>query len=464
MPDPQLRDELARRFSRQGRARLRLRRWLRLTSWLVLVQPALALKRIVDVAVSLAVLLLFLPVWTPVWIYAKVRGRGLAGEPRLGRFCAEFRRLSFDFPPRGAGRLLRFLRLHRLPVFFNVLRGDMSLVGPRAAAPGEMSPRDRDMRGRYNVRPGLLCLWWIRSRVSIGYGTEAAADLEYAESSGLMTDLGIALRAVPAVLFGGGVASAPPEITILGIRMDNLTMAEAIERVFALARGTRPRQVCFVNPHCANVACREPSYREALDSADLNLIDGIGIKIAGKLLRREIRQNVNGTDLFPRLLSALQGTGEGVFLLGGQPGVADAVRRWAEENHPGATICGTRHGYFTPGEEEAVVAEVAASGAAILLVAFGVPRQDVWIARNLAALKVPVAMGVGGLFDFYSGRIPRAPQWMREMGLEWVFRLLQEPGRMWKRYLVGNLVFLSRVLREKVTGRVPGSGGRKGGR
>jgi N-acetylglucosaminyldiphosphoundecaprenol N-acetyl-beta-D-mannosaminyltransferase len=119
-----------------------------------------------------------------------------------------------------------------------------------------------------------------------------------------------------------------------------------------------------------------------------------------------------------------------------------------QARYPELIIAGTRDGYFDAAEEAEVIESINASGADILLVAFGAPRQDVWLKAHKQALRVPVRMGVGGLFDFYSGRIPRAPVWMREMGLEWTYRLLQEPGRMWRRYIIGNPLFLYRVWRQ----------------
>jgi N-acetylglucosaminyldiphosphoundecaprenol N-acetyl-beta-D-mannosaminyltransferase len=142
-----------------------------------------------------------------------------------------------------------------------------------------------------------------------------------------------------------------------------------------------------------------------------------------------------------------------LFLLGARPGIADAVAAWVHAHYPRVKLAGFHHGYFAPEEEQLVLDEIRHSGASILLVALGAPRQDVWISRNLAATGVKVAMGVGGLFDFYSGRIPRAPQWLREMGLEWVYRLYREPGRMWRRYLVGNLAFLSHIALQRLRGR-----------
>jgi N-acetylglucosaminyldiphosphoundecaprenol N-acetyl-beta-D-mannosaminyltransferase len=132
-----------------------------------------------------------------------------------------------------------------------------------------------------------------------------------------------------------------------------------------------------------------------------------------------------------------------------KPGVTDAVCEWIRAIYPLTKICGSHHGYFEPENEEIILKHIASSGAEVLLVAFGAPLQDMWIDKNLTKTGVKVAMGVGGLFDFYSGRIPRAPQWLREIGGEWLYRFYQETKRRWKRYFVGNFVFLYRVGKEK---------------
>jgi len=234
-------------------------------------------------------------------------------------------------------------------------------------------------------------------------------------------------------------------VTVLGIPVDNLSMSAAVAAIVARLDRPRPSQVCFLNADCVNLSHRDRPYLEVLRAADLVLADGIGLKIAARAAGIRLRDNVNGTDLFPRLCQSLSDTGKSLFLLGAKPGVADAVCDWVARRHPGVAIAGCRHGYFSPAEEPMVVDEIAQSGADLLLVAFGSPRQDLWIHRHLGLLGVKVAMGVGGLFDFYSGRIPRAPVWMRKAGLEWLFRLTREPGRLWKRYLLGNPRFLARV-------------------
>ena len=242
--------------------------------------------------------------------------------------------------------------------------------------------------------------------------------------------------------------SFPAHIRIQGIPLVNLERNEAVAAIEgALAAGQFTR-IAFANADCANLAAKNSLYRLQLETMDWVFVDGIGMSIAGKVMQAPVRDNVNGTDLFPLLCAALARTGKRLFLLGARPGVAASAAAWAEARYPGLQIAGTHHGYLTAAEETAVTAEIRASKADVLLVAMGAPRQEDWIARNAADCGVTVTMGVGGLFDYYAGRLPRAPAWMRRYGLEWVFRLLQEPGRLWRRYLVGNVVFLARTGRD----------------
>lgn len=246
-----------------------------------------------------------------------------------------------------------------------------------------------------------------------------------------------------------GAPPAPARLRMLDLALDNLSMDQALERILGLLAQPGQHRVCFLNAHCMNIACRDLAYRRAVTGCDLVLADGSGLALAGRLLGRRLRGNVNGTDLFPLLCQRLEGQGVKVYLLGGGPGVADKVARWLNVNFPGLPLAGWRHGFFGPEQEPEVIRAIARSGADLLLVAMGVPRQELWIDRNLTACGVRVGVAVGGLFDFYSGRIPRAPRWLRRLGLEWIWRLLQEPRRMWQRYLLGNALFIHRILAER---------------
>jgi len=236
-------------------------------------------------------------------------------------------------------------------------------------------------------------------------------------------------------------------LTLFGIRIDNLTMDRAVAEIAAATdHDGPPRQVSFVNADCVNLAHRHAQYRGALANSALVLADGIGMKIAGRVFGSQIRENLCGTDLFPRLCAALAGTGKAIYLLGARPGVAAAACDWIRRHYPETRIAGSHHGYYSAADEPAVIEAIAQSRADVLLVAFGAPKQELWIAKYLAASGAKVALGVGGLYDYYSGRIPRAPLWVRQIGMEWMWRLIQEPGRLWKRYLVGNVVFLARTF------------------
>ncbi len=427
----------------------RIRRVLLSWSWAIAVLCLGTAKRAFDLCVSLLVLAATSPFWALLLLVWRPAASAVVRTARVGRWAQSFE--AYSFRTDGTiGRFLKASRLHHLPGLLNVLRGDMSFIGPRAVAPGELSPRDRVARRRYDVRPGWICLWWLRKRANIAYEHEALSDAEYVESQSMLGDFGLALRAIPAALYGREIGVAPDELSLLRIRIHNVTMGEAVETIVSWSETAGSRQVCFVNADCANIAWRNAQYAALLARADLTLGDGIGIKLAARALGLQLKQNVNGTDLFPRLCEAMQGRSGGLFLLGGRPGVAEAVNAWVAAHYPATRVCGWHHGYFTPAEEPDVLDRIRKSGATVLLVAFGVPKQDLWIEKNLSAAGVRVAAGVGGLFDFFSGRIPRAPQWLREMGLEWVYRLYQEPRRMWKRYIVGNFTFLYRVALERL--------------
>ena len=232
---------------------------------------------------------------------------------------------------------------------------------------------------------------------------------------------------------------------IFGVPCDNVTMKEALEQLAAMVE-KRSSFGAFINAHCLNVACRDREYAEILNHADAVWPDGSGVRMAGRILRFPVPENVNGTDMFPLLC----GRPYRIFMLGGASGVAEIAMRKARERFPAAQFVGAAPGFFADAaEERAVIASINALAPDILLVAMGVPKQEKWIARHRHELVCGAALAVGGLLDFVSERIPRAPLWMRRMGLEWCYRLYQEPRRMFRRYVIGNPLFLLRVIFRK---------------
>jgi len=416
--------------------------------WVIARRTANTLRRVGDATLAALLLILLSPIALIAILVATLSGGGITKQERLGRWATRFNLYQLDFPK--SSFLSKFTLLQQFPELYNVLRGDMSFIGPRPIAPSEEFAEKRIAWKRYNLRPGLLSLWWIRKRANIAYSSEVSLDSEYVETTSFWGDLGIAARAIPASLYSSGVSNAPALIHFLGIRINNLTMAEASAQIVATAKGDTPSQVCFVNADCVNIACNDTQYRDTLSQAKLVLADGIGVRLAGMILDQNVRENVNGTDMFPILCSAIEKAGLGLYLLGGKPGVAEDVGKWVAKSYPALTIAGTRDGYFSPDQEASVLEEIKTSRADILLVALGAPRQDKWIAEHRKQAGAKVLIGVGGLLDFYSGRIPRAPVWVRELGMEWFYRFIQEPRRMFHRYFVGNFNFLSRVIRERI--------------
>ena len=327
-----------------SRVSRRRRRRLRLLSEFIVFTCLDGGKRLFDLSVASVTLLILSPVIGALSVTNALKGAAITRSARLGRSGRTFYEYSFSW---GFGK--------RLPALINVCKGDMSLIGPRAISPEEVSPRDQLAWKRFDTRPGLLCLWWVRSRTNIGYGTETTSDVEYVDTRSFVGDLGIALRAILASLYGERASTAPDHIHLLGVPINNVTMDDAVHCMVQKATGTTPAQVCFVNADCLNIACRDADYTRILRGCGFVLADGIGVMIAGKLLNRDIRQNVNGTDMLPRLCEAAETRQLGFYLLGGRPGLAAEVARWIATSFPGLTVRGHHHGLFSSDELLAVL-------------------------------------------------------------------------------------------------------------
>ena len=244
----------------------------------------------------------------------------------------------------------------------------------------------------------------------------------------------------------------PDRFQILGIDIDNVTMADALGMIFGKIDTRSKASFAFVNADCINVAHRSLAYEYVLARQDAVFADGSGVALAARMQGRRFRENVNGTDMFPLLCAEAARRGVSLYLLGGREGVAAKAAKTMQDAYSGLKIAGARSGYFMPEEEPEVIRQIAESGADILLVAFGVPLQEFWIDRHRHNLAPAVCIGVGGLFDFFSGRIARAPAGWRKFGIEWLWRLYKEPSRLWRRYILGNPLLVMRCVYEYVSG------------
>lgn len=218
-------------------------------------------------------------------------------------------------------------------------------------------------------------------------------------------------------------------LDILGVRVDDVTYVDALARVETFLRGDRCRQVATVNPEFVVMAQKDATFRDVLNRSALNVPDGVGLLWAARRLGHPLRERVTGQEMVGRISASAARCGNPIFLLGAREGVAERAAAALALQHRGLMIAGCYAGSPRREEEEGILARVNGSGARVLFVAYGPPRQEMWIARNAPRLKVGVAMGVGGTFDTLAGLVPRAPRWVRQAGFEWTFRLLREPRR-----------------------------------
>ncbi|MGQ9666885.1 MAG: WecB/TagA/CpsF family glycosyltransferase [Anaerolineae bacterium] len=228
--------------------------------------------------------------------------------------------------------------------------------------------------------------------------------------------------------------SSPTRVFLLGIPVHLVTPEEAIRRLESFVVDGRPHHVVTVNPEFIMTAQRHAKFHRVLNAAHLALPDGIGVVWACRLMGYPLRQRVTGVDTVQAIARLAVRRGWSLFLLGAAPGIAERAAAVLQQANPGLKIAGTYAGSPAPAEEEHIAGMIRAASPHFLFVAYGAPQQDLWIARNLERLAVPVAMGVGGTFDFLAGRARRAPVWMQRAGLEWLYRLIQEPRR-WRRML-----------------------------
>jgi len=240
-------------------------------------------------------------------------------------------------------------------------------------------------------------------------------------------------------------------VEILGVLVDNISRRYLITGVEHFARSGGRYRVMYANIHVLNTAYDDAELRRILNQADLVYCDGAGVRLGARILGRYLPERMTGADWIYDLCLVCQDKGVTLYLLGGEPGVAAEAARILTARYPDLGIVGTHHGHYDHNgpENDAVIAEINALHPDILLVGFGTPLQEKWIDRHFERLQVPVVWAVGALVDFVAGKKPRAPRWMLDHGLEWLYRLKTEPRRLWKRYLVGNPLFLWRVLKQR---------------
>ena len=238
--------------------------------------------------------------------------------------------------------------------------------------------------------------------------------------------------------------------TILGVPVVPYTMDEAVAKLTGETLAKKRNFVVTANAEIIMMAQEDSEYKGLLsETADLVLPDGAGTVWAGNYLGYRIPERVAGYDLYLRLLEEAAKKNIAVYFFGGKPGIAEAAAAEGKRRWPGLTVAGCRNGYFSAEEEAVIIENINRSGAAMLFAALGAPKQEKWLAKFREQLKPELLMGIGGSFDVLAGKVQRAPKWMQDARLEWLFRLLKQPSRFGRMLALPKFVFAVRREKEK---------------
>jgi N-acetylglucosaminyldiphosphoundecaprenol N-acetyl-beta-D-mannosaminyltransferase len=238
---------------------------------------------------------------------------------------------------------------------------------------------------------------------------------------------------------------------VLGVEIQPLDGIGLIREAMRRAQDGSESTILYANVHVLNTAYGDPELRHILNKADLVYCDGAGVALGARLLGYQLPGRMTGADWIEPLCQACAAEGFSLYFLGGKPGVAACAAEKLQARYTGLRVVGTHHGYLDdPAVCAAAIGSVNDAYSHILMVGMGTPTQERWIAAHHHQLDVPVVWAVGALFDFVIGVQPRGPRWMLDHGLEWLCRLWSDPRRLWRRYVVGNPLFVLRVLRQRI--------------
>lgn len=395
--------------------------------------------RIIDIAMAIVLITFTMPLFIALWIRIKWQ---------FGKCIEHVYIYGLNNRIISLYQFTGNSRYKRIPQLFNLLIGDISVLGEKFYFNFEPAPN-------LIIKSGLMSFYSNNKIMGINFESDdktmkSACKNITAYCCAIIRSFLVYLL---LIIMTNHPKQAIPKISLLGVELTNIKMNELINKVIVLAKSPikKVHQLAFVNADCFNISIHSPQYRQCLQACQQVYADGIGVRITAMWKGVALQDNLNGTDMFPHLCEQLAVQKLPIFLLGGAPGIADNTAKNMQKKYPDLIIAGTQDGFYhqdNSATHEQVINKINQSGAAILLVAMGVPTQELWIQKFKSELNVGVAIGVGGLFDFYSEKIKRAPLWVRQLGMEWAYRLKQEPKRMWKRYIIGNPLFLIRAWEE----------------
>lgn len=299
------------------------------------------------------------------------------------------------------------------------------------------------------VKAGIYSLYDLH--VKTGLTVTSKEKLLEQQLNGTFTNyISLIIKSFLCSIFYGqakGVSKNVKYLPLFGLKIKNTSMNEAVSWITNRRTKTdRTRIGFFINVHSINLSISDGNFFDQLSKADALFADGSGMRLAATKAGFLLKGNNNGTDMLPHLCKRCIKSNQSIYMLGALPGVARKAANTLVTLFPGLVIAGTEHGYTETNQNNKIIAAINESGCDVLLVAMGSPIQEKWLLEHRDQLKCKTALAVGGLFDFYSGEISRSPMWLREIGMEWVWRLIQEPRNKFNRYVIGTPLFLYRTF------------------
>lgn len=245
----------------------------------------------------------------------------------------------------------------------------------------------------------------------------------------------------------------PPAVEVLGLPVRPLRTDGLIELLAQRARAGLKTTACYANAHTVNMAVRDPDFRRALVDSEVLYADGASVVWASRYAAKRLPERMTSADYFPAFARRCADLGLSLYLLGGVDGIAAAAAARLTADIPRLRIVGMHHGHFALDCSDEVITDINSARPDVLVVGMSSPRQELWLARHAGEIETPVRWCVGALFDYLAGAEKRAPAWLCRMGGEWLFRLLVDPLGKWRRYLLGNPLFVWNTLRWRVSRR-----------
>lgn len=231
------------------------------------------------------------------------------------------------------------------------------------------------------------------------------------------------------------------KVNVLGVKIDKVTINSAAEKIMEMLKESGNHAVFTPNSEIIYMAYKDADFCDLLNSADMLTADGIGVVYASRILKNSVPERAGGFDIACRVIEKIAETGDRLYLFGGKPGIAETAAEKLKEKYPFINIVGTQNGYFSPEENDAIIADINESGADIVFVCLGAPMQEKWIYQNRDKLSCRVMMGIGGSLDVFAGAAERAPYKWQKLGLEWLYRLIKEPKRFWRMLALPKFAF-----------------------